>query len=62
MFKILFIDKFEQKEVLIMKGVPRVGDLIPWFYTPTPKVDQVIWLPGKLQESFEDYDVVIHVK
>lgn len=45
--KILIVSELAGKcEVVSVNFIPRVGDLIDRFYTPYPKVSQVIALPS----------------
>jgi hypothetical protein len=63
MFKVAVVSNFSQ-EVVDLPGVPRVGDTIPLFWTPAPKVTHVCWMPEKMMPEIagKGIDVVITVE
>lgn len=48
MAKIFIMTEFGNSETVEMKHVPRIGDTIPLFGKPFPKVQNVIWFPEKV--------------
>ena len=46
--KILVITEFGQSETADFPEAPRIGDTIPLFFKPYPKVTSVCWLPHKV--------------
>jgi len=48
MHKLLIMNQFKQQEIVELPGIPRVGDTIPLFFTPAPKVQIVCWMPEEL--------------
>lgn len=47
MAKVMFINRYGKNEIKDMDYIPRVGELIPLFYQPYPRVTQVAWFPEK---------------
>ena len=45
-----------------MKNIPRIGDTIPLFFQPWPKVTEVIWFPAAVSKEFKNIDVLIMVE
>jgi hypothetical protein len=64
MFKIAVIDKFGQSEIVMLPAIPRIGDTIPLFYTPAPRVNRVCFLPEKVMPelSGQNIDAVVTVE
>ena len=62
--KVLFVDVFGNQEIEDCCGVPRIGDTIPLFYEPYPKVTNVIWFPEKVSPILvgKNIDVMIWVE
>lgn len=63
MFKVLAINCHGQNETLQLPIVPRIGDTIPVFYQPWPKVNGVVLKPEKAFPELvnENFDAVITV-
>ncbi len=59
---IMFVDKFGQEKKRYMEFIPRIGDTIPLFHAPYPKVAQVVWFPEETYEGMEKIDVFIVVE
>lgn len=64
MFKILIMNQLKQTEVVNLPAIPRVGDTVPLFYNPAPKVTIVCFLPEKLMPELEgkNIDAVVCVE
>lgn len=63
MAKVLIINKFGKSKTNDMDYIPRIGDTIPIFYQPWPKVIKVIWFPEKALPELKGkhIDVIIKV-
>lgn len=62
---VLLTNHFGQTRKEKMEHIPRIGDTIPFFYTPYPKVKTVIWFPNEMDSSSlltTDIDVMILVE
>ena len=59
MAKVLFIDDYGQEKLHLMDHIPRIGDVIPFFYTPFPKVIEVIWFPEKYKPDLKGTDTTV---
>lgn len=64
MAKVMFINRCGKNEIKDMDYIPRVGELIPLFYQPYPRVTQVAWFPEKILPELEGkhVDVLITVE
>lgn len=64
MAKVMFINRYGKNEIKDMDYIPRVGELIPLFYQPYPRVTQVAWFPEKILPELEckHVDVLITVE
>jgi hypothetical protein len=60
--KVLFINGHGHSESHDMECAPRIGDTIPLFYKPYPKVTGVMWLPEKVDPAMKGFDCVITVE
>ena len=69
MAKILFLSEFEEHHKIVdSEFIPRIGDTVPFFWHPYPKVSQVIWFPEYItvdNQTFNDLkfecDVIIYL-
>jgi hypothetical protein len=63
--KVLFTNHFGQTRTEKMEHIPRIGDTIPFFYSPYPRVKSVVWFPNEMDTSTllpSDIDVMILVE
>lgn len=61
MAKVLIADKFGQQQIEDMDYIPRIGDTMPIFYQPYPKVIEVIWFPEKTMPELKHIHVIVYV-
>jgi len=63
MARVMFISGSGVGEVKDMEFIPSVGDIIPIFYQPYPRVTQVAWFPEKILPDLDGkcIDVLITV-
>jgi len=54
---VFFMNKFGKSEISDIIDIPRIGDTIPIFYEPYPKVIEVIWFPHKVLPELKDTEV-----
>jgi hypothetical protein len=54
MFKVMVVNSFGNSEIKEMPIVPRIGDTLPLFYNPAPKVNGVVLLPHLMESSLMD--------
>ena len=55
MFKVMIVSSFGQSVIHQMPIIPRIGDTIPLFYNPRPKVLSVVLLPELFSDEFKDF-------
>jgi len=60
-FKVLIVNEFGNNEVVNLPIIPRIGDTLPLFYKPWPKVQIVCLLPEKFDPSLKGYDAIVTV-
>ena len=62
--KVLVINNFNQQEIVDLPAIPRIGDTIPLFFSPAPRVKVVCWLPENVLPELKGsgIDVVINVE
>lgn len=61
MFKVAIINEFGSHEIVEIPVVPRIGDTVPMFYKPFPKVKNVLLMPEKAFPEFEGQSLVAAV-
>ena len=61
MFKIAITNEFGGNEIAELPLIQRVGDTIPLFYKPYPKVKQVMLMPEKAFPDLKGIDAAITV-
>lgn len=63
MYTVTFVSELNKDTITKkMKTVPRIGDTIPLFFNPWPKVKQVMWFPEEVYETFKNADALIFLE
>jgi len=61
MAKVMFSNQYGQNTTKEMEHIPRIGDTIPVFHEPYPKVKAVVWFPEMVMHDFRDMGVDVLV-